>query len=144
MVLQLSSVEGITIYGPKPERRGSPLCAFNVDAIHPTDLSTFLDFEGSLALMTMILASASLRSSACGPCLLLKSDPCRTSVSRNMCGIGLGCRDCCMRLMSTGMSWDVQALLYDLGTTARSRCIMLWASALPPEPLLTYTIQKLK
>ena len=34
------------MYGPQPERRGSPLCAFNVEGVHPTDLSTFLDFEG--------------------------------------------------------------------------------------------------
>ena len=73
MVLQLSSVEGVTIYGPKPERRGSPLCAFNVDGIHPTDLSTFLDFEGLLALMTMILASAALQPSACISCLQQKT-----------------------------------------------------------------------
>ena len=45
---QLLSVDGVTVYGPQPERRGSPLCAFNVEGIHPTDLSTFLDFEGDL------------------------------------------------------------------------------------------------
>ena len=54
------------------------------------------------------------------------------------------CKYSCMGLMLTGMLWDLQALLCDLGTTARSRCIMLWASALPPVPLLTFTIQKLK
>ena len=43
---QLLSVDGVTVYGPQPERRGAPLCAFNVEGIHPTDLSTFLDFEG--------------------------------------------------------------------------------------------------
>ena len=86
MVLQLSSVEGITIYGPKPERRGSPLCAFNVDGIHPTDLSTFLDFEGMLVLMTMIDASAAVQSSA----YIRVSDLCRMPVLRscNMHEIG--------------------------------------------------------
>ena len=44
--VQLLSVDGVTVYGPKPEQRGSPLCTFNVEGVHPTDLSTFLDFEG--------------------------------------------------------------------------------------------------
>ena len=44
--LQLSAVPDLTIYGPPPEKRGSPLCSFNVEGVHATDLSTFLDFEG--------------------------------------------------------------------------------------------------
>ncbi|BDA47063.1 probable cysteine desulfurase [Coccomyxa sp. Obi] len=43
---KLSAVPGVTIYGPPPEKRGSPLCSFNVEGVHATDLSTFLDFEG--------------------------------------------------------------------------------------------------
>ena len=35
---------------PPPEKRGSPLASFNVEGIHATDLSTFLDFEGAQAL----------------------------------------------------------------------------------------------
>lgn len=46
MDLQLSAVDGVTIYGPPPEKRGSALAAFNVEGVHATDLSTFLDFEG--------------------------------------------------------------------------------------------------
>lgn len=48
-VLQLSTVPDLTIYGPPPEKRGSPLCSFNVEGVHATDLSTFLDFEGQSA-----------------------------------------------------------------------------------------------
>ena len=46
MAVQLRGVNGVTIYGPPPEKRGSPLASFTVDGIHATDLSTFLDFEG--------------------------------------------------------------------------------------------------
>ena len=44
---QLRGVDGVTIYGPPPERRGSALAAFTVEGVHATDLSTFLDFEGA-------------------------------------------------------------------------------------------------
>jgi cysteine desulfurase/selenocysteine lyase len=40
---QLSTIEGITIYGPK-ERAG--LVTFNVDDVHPHDVATVLDVEG--------------------------------------------------------------------------------------------------
>lgn len=53
-VLQLSAVPELTIYGPPPEKRGSPLCSFNVEGVHATDLSTFLDFEGQSASLTQI------------------------------------------------------------------------------------------
>ena len=46
---QLRGVNGVTIYGPPAEKRGSPLASFTVDGIHATDLSTFLDFEGAPA-----------------------------------------------------------------------------------------------
>ena len=55
-LLQLLSVDGVTVYGPEPERRGSPLCAFNVDGVHPTDLSTFLDFEGTEEELGLLIA----------------------------------------------------------------------------------------
>ncbi|WP_066307961.1 cysteine desulfurase [Bacillus sp. FJAT-29814] len=43
---QLSTIEGISIYGPKdPEQRGG-LITFNVDHVHPHDLATVLDSEG--------------------------------------------------------------------------------------------------
>ena len=100
MVLQLSSVEGITIYGPKPGRRGSPLCTFNVDGIHPTDLSTFLDFEGLLALMTVILASAAVHPSACVSCLLQDADLCHSSLLKS----------CIMHMHKIGL---VRGLFYE-------------------------------
>jgi cysteine desulfurase/selenocysteine lyase len=52
---QLRGVNGITIYGPPPEKRGSPLASFNVEGIHATDLSTFLDFEGAQELLLDML-----------------------------------------------------------------------------------------
>lgn len=43
---QLSSMKGISIYGPhSPEQRGG-LVTFNVDNVHPHDLATVLDQEG--------------------------------------------------------------------------------------------------
>ena len=41
---QLSAIKGITIYGPKDER--SCVLSFNVEGIHPHDISTLLDREG--------------------------------------------------------------------------------------------------
>lgn len=40
---QLSTMEGLTIYGPK-ERAG--LVTFNIDGVHPHDVATVLDAEG--------------------------------------------------------------------------------------------------
>lgn len=40
---QLSTIEGLTIYGPK-ERAG--LVTFNIDEVHPHDVATVLDAEG--------------------------------------------------------------------------------------------------
>ncbi len=43
---QLSSVEGVTIYGPlDPEKRGG-LVTFNIKDVHPHDVATVLDAEG--------------------------------------------------------------------------------------------------
>jgi selenocysteine lyase/cysteine desulfurase len=62
VVLQLSSVPGVTIYGPPAARRGSPLCAFNVEGVHPTDLSTFLDFEGAFFFSACLAAELPLQN----------------------------------------------------------------------------------
>jgi cysteine desulfurase / selenocysteine lyase len=45
---RISSVEGVRIYGPKPDQglgRGG-LVAFNVEGLHPTDVSMLLDASG--------------------------------------------------------------------------------------------------
>lgn len=66
---QLSTVEGITIYGPK-HRAG--LVTFNIDDVHPHDLATVLDVEGiairaghhcAQPLMRWLKASATARAS---------------------------------------------------------------------------------
>ena len=61
-------------------------------AFIPTDLSTFLDFEGLLALMTMILRLQLFNQVHLFPFFLLP-DPCRMSLlkSCNMHEKGLGC-----------------------------------------------------
>lgn len=41
---RLSSIQGLTIYGPRENRGG--LVAFNLEDVHPHDLATFLDQEG--------------------------------------------------------------------------------------------------
>ncbi|KAL0038000.1 hypothetical protein WJX79_009172 [Trebouxia sp. C0005] len=43
---QLSSLNKLTIYGPKPSRGRAALCSFNVEGLHATDISTLLDQEG--------------------------------------------------------------------------------------------------
>lgn len=45
-MLQLEAIEGLTIYGPRPERGRASLCSFNVEGVHPTDISTLLDANG--------------------------------------------------------------------------------------------------
>ncbi|EFJ32663.1 hypothetical protein SELMODRAFT_86206 [Selaginella moellendorffii] len=47
---KLSSVSGVRIYGPKSGSERAALCAFNVEGIHPTDLSTFLDQQHGVAV----------------------------------------------------------------------------------------------
>ena len=44
--VQLSSLNNLTIYGPKPSRGRAALCSFNVKGLHATDISTLLDQEG--------------------------------------------------------------------------------------------------
>ena len=46
-MLQLSGVGGVTIYGPEPGRGRAALCAFNVEGVHPNDLSMIMDQEGA-------------------------------------------------------------------------------------------------
>lgn len=43
---RLEEVEGVTIIGPKSGITRAALCAFVVDGVHPSDLSSFLDMEG--------------------------------------------------------------------------------------------------
>ena len=66
---QLSTVDGITIYGPK-HRAG--LVTFNIDDVHPHDLATVLDVEGvairaghhcAQPLMRWLKVSATARAS---------------------------------------------------------------------------------
>lgn len=44
--VQLKGVNGVTIYGPPPERGRAALCSFNVEGLHASDISTLLDNEG--------------------------------------------------------------------------------------------------
>lgn len=69
---KLSTVEGMTIYGPKdPAKRGG-LITFNLDEVHPHDVATVLDAEGiavraghhcAQPLMRWLKASATARAS---------------------------------------------------------------------------------
>lgn len=43
---ELSSIEGISIYGPKQPNERSGLVTFNLQDVHPHDLATILDTEG--------------------------------------------------------------------------------------------------
>ncbi|CAO2837425.1 unnamed protein product [Amaranthus hypochondriacus] len=49
---KLSSVPKVRIYGPKPSQYvgRAPLCSFNVENIHPTDIATFLDQQHGVAI----------------------------------------------------------------------------------------------
>ena len=42
---RMADVPGITMYGPAPERRAG-IVSFNLDGIHPHDVSQVLDYEG--------------------------------------------------------------------------------------------------
>jgi cysteine desulfurase/selenocysteine lyase len=46
MQRRLSEVEGVNVLGPALGVDRAVLCAFYVDNVHPSDLSTFLDLEG--------------------------------------------------------------------------------------------------
>lgn len=68
---QLSQVEGLTIYGPSPEKR-TGLVTFNIEDVHPHDVATVLDAEGiavraghhcAQPLMKWLKVSATARAS---------------------------------------------------------------------------------
>ncbi len=43
---QLSTIEGLEIYGPKDPTKRSGLVTFNIEGVHPHDLATVLDSKG--------------------------------------------------------------------------------------------------
>ena len=43
---RLSQVDLVHVLGPSDPDARAALCAFYVDGVHPSDLSTFLDIEG--------------------------------------------------------------------------------------------------
>lgn len=43
---RLSAVDGVRVYGPKPEQGRASLCAFNCEGLHANDISTLLDQAG--------------------------------------------------------------------------------------------------
>ncbi|HLO10714.1 MAG TPA: cysteine desulfurase [Pseudoneobacillus sp.] len=43
---KMSSVEGLTIFGPKDPAKRAGLVTFNIDDVHPHDVATVLDAEG--------------------------------------------------------------------------------------------------
>lgn len=51
LLLQLSAVKGVTIYGPPPSRGRAALCTFNVEGLHATDVSTLLDQAGGTVFL---------------------------------------------------------------------------------------------
>ena len=68
---RLGELEGVTCYGPPPERRAGIL-SFNVDGIHPHDVAQVLDWEGiairaghhcTQPLMTRLGVAATSRAS---------------------------------------------------------------------------------
>ncbi|PLR73888.1 cysteine desulfurase [Bacillus sp. UMB0728] len=69
---KMSSVEGMTIYGPKNAGKRAGLVTFNLDDVHPHDVATVLDAEGiavraghhcAQPLMKWLKASATARAS---------------------------------------------------------------------------------
>ncbi|MCQ6278991.1 cysteine desulfurase [Bacillus sp. EB600] len=69
---KLSSIEGITIYGPMDPAKRSGLVTFNIEDVHPHDVATVLDAEGiavraghhcAQPLMKKLCASATARAS---------------------------------------------------------------------------------
>ena len=69
---KLSTVEGLTIYGPMDPGKRAGLITFNLDEVHPHDVATVLDAEGiavraghhcAQPLMRWLKASATARAS---------------------------------------------------------------------------------
>ncbi|WP_394139673.1 cysteine desulfurase [Cytobacillus oceanisediminis] len=69
---KMSTIEGMTIYGPKEASKRAGLVTFNIDDVHPHDVATVLDAEGiavraghhcAQPLMKWLKASATARAS---------------------------------------------------------------------------------
>lgn len=69
---KLSTIEGMTIYGPKDPAKRAGLITFNLDDVHPHDVATVLDAEGiavraghhcAQPLMRWLKATATARAS---------------------------------------------------------------------------------
>jgi cysteine desulfurase / selenocysteine lyase len=69
---KMSSIEGMTIYGPKDPGKRAGIVTFNLDDVHPHDVATVLDAEGiavraghhcAQPLMKWLKASATARAS---------------------------------------------------------------------------------
>ena len=106
------------MYGPQPERRGSPLCAFNVEGVHPTDLSTFLDFEGEKekpGLFTVSIACIATYAASENPSASSRELLVRRRHARSQEG------------QAQHMHIPAQALRCGLDTIAASLFITLWA-----------------
>ena len=43
---KLQNIEGLTIYGPKDNKKRSGVISFNIEGLHPHDVATALDMEG--------------------------------------------------------------------------------------------------
>ncbi|ABJ73454.1 cysteine desulfurase [Lactococcus cremoris subsp. cremoris SK11] len=43
---KLQNIEGLTIFGPKDNKKRSGVIAFNIEGLHPHDVATALDMEG--------------------------------------------------------------------------------------------------
>jgi len=63
---RMTSIEGLTVYGPPASRGRGPLCAFNVENIHSTDLAVMLDQYGNThsvqVLCLMVITGVAIRS----------------------------------------------------------------------------------
>ncbi|EWG11686.1 cysteine desulfurase [Cytobacillus firmus] len=69
---KMSSIDGMTIYGPKEASKRAGLVTFNIDDVHPHDVATVLDAEGiavraghhcAQPLMKWLKVSATARAS---------------------------------------------------------------------------------
>jgi cysteine desulfurase / selenocysteine lyase len=69
---KMSTIDGITIYGPKDPKNRAGVITFNLDDVHPHDVATVLDAEGiavraghhcAQPLMKWLKASATARAS---------------------------------------------------------------------------------
>lgn len=70
----LSTIPGITIYGPTPGLKGedrASLCSFNIDGFHATDIATVLDLEvirNIFCIAMYMVQSLSSSDNSCGYC----------------------------------------------------------------------------